>query len=360
MGIERGCLLLADISGYTKYLTGVELDHSQDILSDLLDTIVSQLTGVLTLAKLEGDAVFCYGSDEGGGPSGPSLITMVEGCYFAFEERVRNIKNLTTCECNACLLIPSLTLKFLVHNGEYVLHEVAGNRELLGGDVILAHRLLKNHVTEQTGLRGYAMFTTAAVGAYGIDPDATGMKVHAEAYDDVGEVDAFLLDLEARWKEEQERRVVYVGPDDALIETHTEVPVSPAVAWEALTAPGARLRWQPGVTRFDQENPAGAPGVGTTNHCVHGDIEVTEEIVDWKPFRYHTVRSKSPMGDGMFTFELTPLEDGGTRVVSRMKPAEADAPAPPPEQVAVFREVFQLAMTQFETYVKERSEAPAR
>ena len=33
--VERTCLLIADISGYTSYLAGVELDHAQDILADL-------------------------------------------------------------------------------------------------------------------------------------------------------------------------------------------------------------------------------------------------------------------------------------------------------------------------------------
>ena len=31
---EPACLVLADISGYTSYLAGVELDHAQDILAD--------------------------------------------------------------------------------------------------------------------------------------------------------------------------------------------------------------------------------------------------------------------------------------------------------------------------------------
>ena len=35
---EPVCLLIADISGYTRYLAGVELDHSQDILADLVKT----------------------------------------------------------------------------------------------------------------------------------------------------------------------------------------------------------------------------------------------------------------------------------------------------------------------------------
>ena len=40
---ESACLVIADISGYTGYLAGVELDHAQDILLDLMSTIVSAL-----------------------------------------------------------------------------------------------------------------------------------------------------------------------------------------------------------------------------------------------------------------------------------------------------------------------------
>ena len=38
---EPACLVIADISGYTSYLAGVELDHAQDILADLMDTVVT-------------------------------------------------------------------------------------------------------------------------------------------------------------------------------------------------------------------------------------------------------------------------------------------------------------------------------
>jgi hypothetical protein len=58
MATESACLLIADISGYTGYLAGVELDHAQDILADLMDTIVSALRPGFRLAKLEGDAAF--------------------------------------------------------------------------------------------------------------------------------------------------------------------------------------------------------------------------------------------------------------------------------------------------------------
>jgi len=40
MAVDRGALVIGDISGYTGYLTGVELEHSHDVIADLLDTTV--------------------------------------------------------------------------------------------------------------------------------------------------------------------------------------------------------------------------------------------------------------------------------------------------------------------------------
>src|ERR1700716_1572396 len=57
--VRQGCLVLADISGYSAYLAGVELEHSHDILADLLGVVADGLCPPLRLAKLEGDAVFC-------------------------------------------------------------------------------------------------------------------------------------------------------------------------------------------------------------------------------------------------------------------------------------------------------------
>jgi hypothetical protein len=49
---ESACFVIADISGYTGFLAGVELEHAQDIIADVMDTI--------RLATFEGDAAFFY------------------------------------------------------------------------------------------------------------------------------------------------------------------------------------------------------------------------------------------------------------------------------------------------------------
>ncbi len=49
--VRDGCLLLADISGYTSYLSGVDLEHSHDVLADLLGVAAEELEAVGPLAK---------------------------------------------------------------------------------------------------------------------------------------------------------------------------------------------------------------------------------------------------------------------------------------------------------------------
>lgn len=53
-------LVLADISGYTRFLTAnaKSLAHSQTILTELIQTLVHHAELPLEVAKLEGDAVF--------------------------------------------------------------------------------------------------------------------------------------------------------------------------------------------------------------------------------------------------------------------------------------------------------------
>jgi uncharacterized protein DUF2652/polyketide cyclase/dehydrase/lipid transport protein len=320
-GVERGCLIIADIGGYTKYLTGVELEHSTDIIADLINTVVDQMSGVFTLSKLEGDAVFSYAPDAQAA-EGASVVTAIESCYFAFRKRQGQIDRATSCTCDACSRIPSLDLKFVVHHGKYAIREMAGSNELVGSDVIVVHRLLKNDIKATTGLNGYAFFSGDCLEHYGLDSSALTLAPHTETYDDVGEIPGWVLDLESRWTEEQERRDVVVSPEDPKSMTLTyDMPGPAALVWEHLTSPTKRLAWQEDTLDLKQTNPRGTRGVGTTNHCVHGKSSVYEEILDWKPYRYMTERSTTPMGPMLMMFNLRQSDDAArTTVVVRIKP----------------------------------------
>jgi uncharacterized protein YndB with AHSA1/START domain len=309
---EPGCLLIADISGYTSYLAGTELDHAQDILADLVTTVVNSLRPSFRLAKLEGDAAFAFALGER--VDGSRLLDTVERTYFAFRRRLRDISQATACECNACTLMPRLDLKFVVHVGVIIRHRIAGHEELVGSDVIVVHRLLKNDVVEQLRMPAYALFSAACVAAMSIDPVALGMRDHHETYDDLGEVTTWVHDLGRAWTTELEQRRVRVSDRDAGYTFEAVHPAPRDLVWSFMTDPTLRPRWQYGVTQVDEQPTAPRRGIGTTNHCMHGADVLVEEILDWRPTDYVTHRST--MSNGFKAISTFEFEDdpGGTRV----------------------------------------------
>ena len=315
---EPACLVIADLSGYTGYLAAVELDHAQDILADLVDVVVGALRPTFRLAKLEGDAAFVYALTEA--IDGPALMDTIERTYFAFRRRLRDIGRASQCDCNACIRIPDLDLKILAHHGLVVRQKMAGREELVGSDVIVAHRLLKNDIEAVAGIAAYAAYTAACISAMAVDPAALGLVAHRQAYEHLGEVDVWVADLEAAWIAERDRGRVTVPEKDLFVALATELPAPPAIAWDFLTSPYQRTRWQEGTISVTEELGNGRRGVGTVNHCVHGKDAVVEQILDWRPFEYLTLNTLMPIPDApklLMQQVLEPLGDDRTRLQFR-------------------------------------------
>jgi len=204
LGTRRaGALLLADISGYTAFLQGVADAHRQliieadepppayAVLSHLLDTMLAALSPAFGLAKFEGDAVFAVADGEV--PRGESALDSLRACYASFRDGLATAGSQWTCTCTACARIGELDLKFVLHHGSYVAQSIAGHEELLGSEVNLVHRLLKNHVRDLIGRAPYALVTDSAVSALAIPTD--GMIGAEETYEDVPPIPVHVLAL---------------------------------------------------------------------------------------------------------------------------------------------------------------------
>jgi len=319
---ERGCLVIADITGYTGLMAGSELEHAQDALRDLIQAVVGQLRPQFRLAKLEGDAAFVYTVADR--IDGQHLMDTLEAAYFAFRRRLDAIGRATTCDCNACLLLPALNLKIIGHHGAFVRERVFGTEELGGTDVIVVHRLLKNGVAERLGMDGYLLLTDACVAAGDLDPQALGMVQHREEAEGVGEIAGWVHDLAAAWAREQAQRRVRITDRQTAARLDLDLPVAPTTAWHYATAPEQRLRWQAGVIGFEQGLAAGRRGVGSVNHCVHGEGATLEEILDWRPFDYWTLRSTVPhAGAFVSSQEFAATADGTHLTIRFQRPASA-------------------------------------
>jgi len=195
---QTGYLVLADISGYTSFVAQTEIEHAGMALSYLLETIVEKMDDLLTIAKLEGDAVFAYVEDEKLEDC-QLLMGLIDRTYLAFRDKALALHSQATCPCRACRALPILDLKFILHHGDFVLQQVAGIRDLLGTDVNLIHRLLKNGVSESTGWKGYALFTDQTLEHMQCSKD--NFFKRCETYEHLGNVDIYCMDMHIRYDE---------------------------------------------------------------------------------------------------------------------------------------------------------------
>lgn len=290
---ERGYVVLADFTGYTSFMARSELDHAQAIIRELLELVGARLSPLLTLIEIEGDALFVF-APAARVQRGETLLELIESTYTAFRDRLGTLRRHTTCGCIACASVQSLDLKFFIHAGEYAPQRIAGSFKLIGSDVNLLHRLVKNSVGEATGWKAYAMFTDAALSQLNVHPD--GMHASVERYEHLGEIHTHSLDLHRRYRELSEARRMFVSAEAADVVKKRVFPCSPPVLWDWVNDPHKRNLWMEGTVWTPLARSGGRTGPGSSNHCAHGKGASIEQIVDWRPFEYFsTEMHEGPM-----------------------------------------------------------------
>jgi class 3 adenylate cyclase len=195
-------LLLADISGYTAFLTSVEQAHGVDfsagipagyaVLAALLDGVVEDVQPDFEIAKLEGDAVFADAPADTLDGQGAAVLRLLLTAYANFRTRRTEARTARDHVCTACPVVSSLDLKMVLHRGLVVRQVVGAHPELLGPAVNVTHRLLKNSVQARIGYRPYTFVTDEAASALGLS--RVGIE-HREEYPDVGPVQGRIIEL---------------------------------------------------------------------------------------------------------------------------------------------------------------------
>jgi len=308
---RHGYLVLADISGYTSFLAKVELEHAHEILTDLLEAIVEKFKALLTISKLEGDAVFAY-VDETSVPRGETILELVENTYLAFRQRRDSSKRMTTCTCKACQSMPSLELKFFVHHGDFMVQNISGIKELVGSDVNLVHRLMKNHITENTGWKAYVMFTKTAMTCMQLELEDVHNQV--ENYEHLGDIDTATIDLIPRYDVLAAERRYYLTEEESHISISHEHQISDAELWQILASTDALNKFT-NVTWSVGKRTKGRTGIGSQNHCAHGRGVLHLTFVDWHPFSYMTGYGIDGKMRFYQMYEIQPIDDGSRSIL---------------------------------------------
>ncbi len=310
---QRGYLVLADISGFDAYIASVELEHAQDILAELLQLLVSNLVPPLKFSNLHGDAVLAYSVPETE-PSGQLMLEILEATYRAFRNHLITIQRETTCGCQACLTVPNLDLKFLVHYGEFTVSRISERTEINGLDAeLVRRRLVKDQVSERE--TAYTLVTEAANKIMAVPlPDAVN---NSGEYPVFGVINSSRFNMKTRFDALAGSLEVRVTDDEAHAKIEHTFSVPPQMLWEWLNSPDHRNQWMSGRYWTKRDRLDGRMGIGATNHCQHDSGSLMETVRDWRPFSYFTVDLQTNFTWMFFrlTYSLVPINDGGETVL---------------------------------------------
>jgi class 3 adenylate cyclase len=193
-GTHHALLVLADISGFTKFmkLHTITVTHAKQIIVKLLQAIVATAMPPLKLIELEGDAVFfyaaCYQDENELDELIAAVKTQVMAFFRSFYKAISNLCELQLCICEACANARDLRLKIVMHAGEVAVEHIDRFEKLFGLDVIVAHRLLKNSVRTKE----YILMTRPVYNRlgdfYNLEPEK-----RRENYDEIGGVEYFVF-----------------------------------------------------------------------------------------------------------------------------------------------------------------------
>jgi hypothetical protein len=312
---ERGYFLIADITGYTAYLTESELEHAHHVLQTLLELLIEHTRPPLIISRLAGDAVISYGLRDQF-LSGQTFVEMIEDTYVAFRKAINLMVLNNICQCNACANISNLDLKFFVHYGAFTLQRLGDHDELLGSDVNLIHRLLKNRVTEEIGSRAYTLYTDAAIRQLGLEDISETMTPHEERYEHLGEVKTHIQDMHPVWEAKKGQTRIEIPPGEWLAREEAEFPLPVHQMWDIVTDPEYRSLLMDSVRQKIHNRRAGRLAPGSVYECFHGGNRVTRQtILDWQPFEQMTTEDTTPIPGAtcLVNIRLTSTETG-TRV----------------------------------------------
>lgn len=143
---NRGLLFIPDISGFTRFVTDTEIEHSRLIIQELLEVLIDSNQLDLKISEVEGDAILFY--KYGDSPDLQTLYKQVENMFRAFHRSLNVYDYRRFCYCKACNAAVNLSLKIITHYGEFTGYTIQNFNKLIGKDVIVAHQLLKNDIPQ--------------------------------------------------------------------------------------------------------------------------------------------------------------------------------------------------------------------
>jgi hypothetical protein len=136
-------LFIPDISGFTRFVNAAQIKQSHNLIADLLEIIIDANILGMKLCEIQGDAVLFY--KVGNPPPVDQIVSQCKQIFLDFQNYLR-IAERNNEALGSQLSKSNLTLKIVVHYGRITITQIREHTKLMGKDVIIAHRLLKNDI----------------------------------------------------------------------------------------------------------------------------------------------------------------------------------------------------------------------
>jgi hypothetical protein len=268
---SNALIFLPDISGFTQFVTQTEIQHSRHIIAELLETVMRANELGLKVSEVEGDAVLFYRMGEP--PSLEELVHQATKMFLDFHAYLKVIERDRVCECGACQSASRLSMKFIGHYGELQETPIGTFTKLIGGDVILAHVLMKNTIPQHE----YLLLTqkyleTQPAGERKLDEWVT-FKTNIEELESFGEVHTEFIPFSPLRLQVPDAPVRKDTPVETGVPDVTITIDAPLMlVHDILTDNARKIEYASGIKEIKQEAPINR--VAASHTCVFENFEV--------------------------------------------------------------------------------------
>ena len=304
-------LFIPDISGFTRFVTHTEIEHTKLIIQELLETLINSNQIELEISEIEGDAILFY--KFGDRPSLEELYAQVEKMFCEFHANLIAYDRRRFCQCKACISAIDLSLKVITHYGEFTGYNVKNFYKLIGKDIIVAHQLLKNDIEQHE----YWLVTKDLIAE---DPPADlkeWMKWNTSAKKtEIGEIAFHYTQLSAL----KDKLPFEVVPELELTDKEKVISVTREYETDIITLFHAtgdfnyRSRWQEGVKAVEEVGHF-LPRIGMRCRCI---MENGKTSIYSSSYTYHPERiefSETEENNRYSTYYLLEkIDDSKTRL----------------------------------------------
>jgi len=142
--VQYAFFCVPDITGFTKFIATSDLSFSSTFIPGLLRRLVNANILKMNVGEIEGDAIFFYKTGRL-----PSINMVAKQCgllFQTFHNYLQSVEKDDPENYEKYFTEGKMGLKIIIHYGEIITANIKGRTKLIGPNVIIAHKLLKNSI----------------------------------------------------------------------------------------------------------------------------------------------------------------------------------------------------------------------